>query len=200
MTLLLIVLLVLLWGAVIVPALLRVRQSPATSVGTFRRNMQMLGSRVSARQVRRMNGASGRWVLGPPPPRPGRRRVAVAGRAVSGRAVSGRAGYGRPTAGRSGEIYPGGLTLEQRRTIFFTLLIAALLTLMLGTAYGLVLRIHVGVDVALAGFVIYLARTRPRATAREAVSYRVRARRLETAARAMAEGSGEREWLRAGEM
>jgi len=71
-TLLLIVLLVLLWGAVIVPALLRVRQSPATSVGTFRRNMQMLGSRVSARQVRRMNGASGRWVLGPPPPVSGR--------------------------------------------------------------------------------------------------------------------------------
>ena len=196
MTLLLIVLLVLLWGAVIVPALLRVRQSPATSVGTFRRNMQMLGSRVSARQVRRMNGASGRWVLGPPPPLPVRgRRGGVSGRAVSGRAVPGRAGVG-PVQ----QVYPGGLTLEQRRTIFFTLLIAALLTLMLGTAYGLVLRIHVGVDVALAGFVVYLARTRPRPTAREVVGYRARTRPLEGAARVMAEASGEREWLRAGQM
>ena len=190
MTLLLIVLLVLLWGAVIVPALLRVRQSPATSVGTFRRNMQMLGSRVSARQVRRMNGASGRWVLGPPPPRAGRARRGA------GRGVSRRAG-----SGRAEQIYPGGLTLEQRRTIFFTLLIAALLSLMLGTAFGLALRIHVGVDVALAGFVVYLARTRPRLTTREVVSYRPsRSRRLEGAGRMVADGSGEREWLRAGEM
>ena len=76
-----------------------------------------------------------------------------------------------------------------------------LLTLMLGTAFGLALRIHVGVDVALAGFVVYLARTRPRLTAREVASYRpARARRLEGAGRMVAEGSGEREWLRAGEM
>lgn len=58
MTLLLVVLLVVLWGAVFVPAILRARQesSPILTVGTFRRGMRALGGRSSN---------SGRWVLMP---------------------------------------------------------------------------------------------------------------------------------------
>jgi hypothetical protein len=93
----------------------------------------------------------------------------------------------------------GGLTMDQRRAIFFTLLTAAAFTLLLGLAFGLMLRIHLGVDVALLGYVVYLARTKPCTTEpREVATYRP------GVARSPLEGrrgrDGEREWLRAGEL
>lgn len=60
LTALLIVLLIVLWGAVFLPAILRARQetSPTASVGTFRRGMSALGS----------GGSAGRWIVMPPRP------------------------------------------------------------------------------------------------------------------------------------
>lgn len=56
LTLLLVVMLAGLWGAVFVPALLRARQttSPILSVSSFRRGMRVLGQ-----------GSSGRWIVQP---------------------------------------------------------------------------------------------------------------------------------------
>ena len=200
MTLLLIVLLVLLWGAVIVPTLLRVRQSPSYSVGAFRRNMQALGSRSSGRPLRRSSGSgtSGRWILGPPP-----RQAATAYRqnVAGGRAQRRPVPRGYPH-GRSrsrGGFDTGGLTMDQRRTIFFMLLNAAAFTLMLGLAFSLLLRIHLGVDVALLGYVVYLVRTKPRRREPREVAtyYPPAARRAGGQPRA---ADDRREWLRAGEL
>ena len=207
MTLLLIVLLVLLWGAVIVPTLLRVRQSPASSVGAFRKNMQALGARSSTRPLRRPSGAgagtAGRWILGPPPRQSSARYRSSA---ASGTQARPAARY-RPQGSRpSGswlvardDFESGGLTMDQRRTIFFTLITTAAFTLLLGLAFGLLLRIHLGVDVALLGYVVYLVRTKPRTREpREVATY------YPGVARGPVDGrrgrDGEREWLRVGEL
>lgn len=66
MTLLLVLLLAVLWGAVFLPAILRARldSSPIVSVGMFRRGMRALsGSHLS--------GQGGRWVLMPRTPEDG---------------------------------------------------------------------------------------------------------------------------------
>ncbi len=200
MTLLLIVLLVLLWGAVIVPTLLRVRQSPSYSVGAFRRNMQALGSRSAGGPSRRSSGsgAAGRWILGPPP-RPSSaayRQSAAAGRTQRRPVPRGYPQRRRPA--RDG-FDVGGLTMDQRRTVFFMLLTAAGFTLMLGLAFSLLLRIHLGVDIALLGYVAYLVRTKPRRRAprEEATFYPPAARRPGGQQRV---GEDRREWLRAGEL
>src|SRR5205085_10141908 len=142
-TLLLIVLLVLLWGAVIVPTLLRVRQSPSYSVGAFRRNMQALGSRSAGRPSRRCSGSgsggAGRWILGPPP-RPGSAAYRQSAAAHPQRRPVPR-GYPQRRRPARGGFDAGGLSLDQRRTIFFMLLTAAAFTLMLGLAFSLLLRI-----------------------------------------------------------
>src|SRR5205085_1515479 len=145
------VLLVLLWGAVIVPTLLRVRQSPSYSVGAFRRNMQALGSRSAGRPSRRSSGsgAAGRWILGPPPgpsSSSGYRQSAAA-RPPQRRPVP--RGYPQRRRPDRDGFDAGGMTMDQRRTIFFMLLTAAAFTLMLGLAFSLLLRIHLGVDIAL---------------------------------------------------
>lgn len=61
LTPLLVVLLLVLWGAVFVPSILRAREktSPIVSVGMFRRRMRVLSGRPPA---------SGRWVLMPATP------------------------------------------------------------------------------------------------------------------------------------
>ncbi|HWD72392.1 MAG TPA: hypothetical protein VG779_07670 [Actinomycetota bacterium] len=200
MTLVLIVLLVLLWGAVIVPTLLRVRQSPSYSVGAFRRNMQALGSRSAGRPSRRSSGSgtAGRWILGPPP-RPGSAayRQSAAARPPQRRPAP--RGYSQRRRPARGGVDAGGLTMDQRRTIFFMLLTAAAFTLMLGLAFSLLLRIHLGVDIALLGYAVYLVRTKPRRRApREAATfYPPAARRAGGQQRA---GDDRREWLRAGEL
>lgn len=63
MTLFLVLLLAIVWGAVFVPAYFRSRKdlSPIASVGRFRRGMRALGGSYAA--------ASGRWVVMPPAPR-----------------------------------------------------------------------------------------------------------------------------------
>lgn len=201
MTLLLIVLLVLLWGAVIVPTLLRVRQSPSYSVGAFRRNMQALGSRSAGRPSRRSSasrsGATGRWILGPPPrSRPAAYRQSAAA-AYPERRPAPR-GYPSGRRPARGGYDAAGLTMDQRRTIFFMLLTAATFTLMLGLAFSLMLRIHLGVDLVLLGYVAYLVRTKPRHRApREAATFYPPAARRPGGQRS---GDDRREWLRAGEL
>jgi hypothetical protein len=206
-TLVLIVLLVLLWGAVIVPTLLRVRQSPASSVGAFRKNMQALGARSSTRPLRRPPGAgagaAGRWILGPPPRQSSARYRSSAASPTQARpAARYRPQSSRPTGSwllARDDFESGGLTMDQRRTIFFGLLTTAAFTLLLGLAFGLLLRIHLGVDVALLGYVVYLARTKPRAReSREVATY------YSPATRGPVDGrrgrDNEREWLRVGEL
>ena len=200
MTLLLIVLLVLLWGAVIVPTLLRVRQSPSYSVGAFRRNMQALGSRSAGRPSRRSSGsgAAGRWILGPSPrPSSAAYRQSIAAGPPQRRPVPRAYPHGRRPA--RGGFEPGGLTMDQRRTIFFMLLTAAAFTLMLGLAYSLLLRIHLAVDIALFGYVAYLVRTKPRRRQpREAATFYPPADRRPGGQQQA--GDDRREWLRAGEL
>jgi hypothetical protein len=206
-TLVLIVLLVLLWGAVIVPTLLRVRQSPASSVGAFRKNMQALGARSSTRPLRRPSGAgagaAGRWILVPPPRQSSARYRSSAASPTQARpAARYRPQSSRPTGSwllARDDFESGGLTMDQRRTLFFGLLTTAAFTLLLGLAFGLLLRIHLGVDVALLGYVVYLARTKPRAReSREVATY------YSPATRGPVDGrrgrDNEREWLRVGEL
>jgi uncharacterized membrane protein len=89
--------------------------------------------------------------------------------------------------------------MDQRRTIFFGLLTVAGFTLLLGLAFSVILRIHLGVDVALVGYVVYLARTKPRRRAQKVVAtYYSPARRRPVDGRRGREG--EREWLRVGEL
>lgn len=206
MTLLLIVLLVLLWGAVIVPALLRVRQSPASSVGAFRKNMQALGARSSTRPLRRPSGAgagaAGRWILGPPPRQSSARyRSSAASRTQARPAARYRPQGSRPSGSwlvARDDFDTGGLTMDQRRAIFYGLLTTAAFTLLLGLAFGLLLRVHLGVDVALLGYVVYLVRTKPRVREPRAV-----ATYYSSAARGPVDGRrgrDEREWLRVGEL
>jgi hypothetical protein len=196
-TLVLIVLLVLLWGAVIVPTLLRARQSPSYSVGAFRRNMQALGSRSSGRPSRRPSGAgtgaAGRWILGPPP----RQSVAGYRSSAASRPQTRPAARYRPQARDHVEV--GGLTMDQRRTVFFALLTTAAFTLLLGLAFSLMLRIHLGVDLALVGYVVYLVRTKPRTREPRVVAtyYSPGTRRPVDGRRGR---DNEREWLRAGEL
>jgi len=88
--------------------------------------------------------------------------------------------------------------MDQRRTIFFMLLTAAAFSLMLGLAFSLMLRIHLGVDVALLGYVVYLLRTKPRRRLpREAATFYPPSARRPEGQRA---GDDRREWLRAGEL
>jgi uncharacterized membrane protein len=89
--------------------------------------------------------------------------------------------------------------MDQRRTIFFMLLTTAAFTLMLGLAFSLLLLIHLGVDVVLLGYVVYLVQTKPRRREpREAATYYPpAARRAGSQQRA---GDDRREWLRAGEL
>jgi uncharacterized membrane protein len=88
--------------------------------------------------------------------------------------------------------------MDQRRTIFFIFLTAAAFTLMLGLAFSLMLRIHLGVDVALLGYVVYLLRTKPhRRLPREAATFYPSSARRPGGQRA---GDDRREWLRAGEL
>lgn len=65
MTLLLVLLLAVLWGAVFIPALVRDRMdsSPMASVGTFRKGMRALSQSPPAGSTR-----GGRWVLMPKTP------------------------------------------------------------------------------------------------------------------------------------
>lgn len=139
MTLLLVVLLVLLWGAVIVPTLLRARQTSESSVGSFRKHMHALGRRSTGRSfTRRTPGGRtmainpGRWIIAPPPG-PG----------------------SRPT-----ETWEP--TVAQRRLVFIVLLSAAAGSLLLGfiPGLGLLLKVHVGIDAVLAGYVVFLLRTK----------------------------------------
>lgn len=97
--------------------------------------------------------------------------------------------------------------MEQRRGIFFALLAASVFTLLLGFAYGLLLRISLGVDVALAGFVVYLVRTKARRVTRDAVTYQDPATRWQSVPSVTVTRSPtarrrdpDREWLRAGEL
>ena len=200
MTLVLIVLLVLLWGAVIVPTLLRVRQSPSSSVGAFRRNMQALGSRSAGRPLRRSSGSgtAGRWILGPPPRQSatGYRQGAPGGRPQRRPAPR---SYPRGRYRTRDGFDAGGLTMDQRRTIFFMLLTVAAFTLMLGLAFSLLLRIHLGVDIALLGYAVYLVRTKPRRREpREVATYYPPAARRPGSQQPA--GDDRREWLRAGEL
>lgn len=173
MTLLLIVLLVLLWGSVIVPTLLRARQSPASSVGTFRKHLQALserGGRGASRRSVTKSGVinPGRWIIAPP-----QSVSASAGRRRSGPPD----GYGRdfdfgPQSRLSfGEGYDP--TIEQRRQVFVALLAAAGVSLVLGLFPGLhvLLMVHVGIDVLLGCYVAYLLRAKAQRPRRELVTY-----------------------------
>ena len=156
MTLVLIVLIVLLWGAVIVPTLLRARESPASSVGSFRKTLKALEERSERRRssVTRSGIVSpGSWIIGPAP----------------------SSGFGGAGARRRGprEAAPvAGPSTDQRRQVFVGLLAAAALTLVAGFFPGLhiLLMVHVGIDVLLVVYVGYLLRTKARRPRRELVT------------------------------
>jgi hypothetical protein len=230
-TLLLLILLVALWGAVIIPALLN-HHSSRSSTDRFRRSLQALGNRSvrSSRPRRRSSIEAGRWIMGPPPARSRNRRPAPARRPAAAREAG--AGYGRyasarvgsASAGRSpGRGAPGrppasalaaqrraeprragvprrsdvdweGLgrwdpVIERRRHVFIGLLAAAAGTLVLGLlpSLGFLLKLNIVVDLALAGYVVFLVRSRPRDFDRDfSLGDEVE--------------SGEEHWLRAGEL
>jgi hypothetical protein len=223
-TLLLLILLVALWGAVIVPALLN-HHSTRSSTDRFRRSLQALGDRSgrSSRPRRRSSIEAGRWIMGPPParsrrPAPARRPAAArlsgagyggyasarVGSASSGRPpgrgapgrlpASALAGPGRGSSPRRSAVGWDGLgrsdpVIERRRQVFIGLLAAAAGTLVLGLlpSLGFLLKLNIVIDLALAGYVVFLVRSRPRDFDRDlSLGDEV--------------DSGEEHWLRAGEL
>lgn len=158
MTLLLIVLLVVLWGAVIVPTLLRHRQSPRSSTDRFREHLAALNARSQVRaSTRRPSGSAGRWIMGPPVTH-SQARARRPGTSTRSPAPS----YG---AARS--------PVDQRRTIFFCLLGATASSLVLGFVphLGFLLMIGVLLVLALAGYIVYLVRTKRRQDLDDMFSY-----------------------------
>jgi hypothetical protein len=126
-TLLLVVLLALLWGVVIVPAILRARQdsSPIVTVGTFRKNMRALSSGLKSTPA-------GRWILLPTHP--------------------------------DDLVAPRKRRLERRKRLFAALVAAAATTLGLGLLPAMrdVLKLHLVLDLALAGYVWFLLQAKRR--------------------------------------
>jgi len=177
LTLLLVVLLVLLWGAVIVPALISHRNNRA-GPDSFRRHLEALstGRRAPSRSRRGTTSISaGRWIMGPPPSR-GRARPVSAQRRpapMARAAVGARAGAGA----RGGYRSPGFRTewaaldpvIEKRRHVFIGLVIGVVLTLLLGLvpSLGILLKLNIVLDVALVGYVVYLVMTKPQPMPRD---------------------------------
>lgn len=157
MTLVLVVLLALLWGAVIVPSLLRSRRTPHSTTDTFRRHLAALehntigrgpGRASKAYAKRSMAVNAGRWVLSAPPP-PGRAR---ARRPPSSVAAPGRA----PRTWQDPVI-------RRRKVVFVALLALAGGSFVLSFVPGLgaLLRVNLGLDAILMVDVMYLVATRP---------------------------------------
>ncbi|HEU5003151.1 MAG TPA: hypothetical protein VFW71_10300 [Actinomycetota bacterium] len=155
MTLVLVVLLALLWGAVIVPSLLRSRRTPHSTTDTFRRHLAALEhntigrgparpSKAAARRSMAVN--AGRWVLSAPPPR---RRGGYRPRPALS---SGRG----PRAGEDPVI-------RRRKTVFVALLAMAAGTFVLSFVPGLgaLLKANLALDAILLVDVMYLVATRP---------------------------------------
>lgn len=238
MTVLLVVLLVLLWGAVIVPALLANRHH-RSSAEHFRRSLQTLGARATGRSPslgapgkRARSIDAGRWIMGPPKPparRPVRRPSQVTrpapARSAASRPATARSGAGRTVAARrpgpatargyrpTGTFGPSGSygdpyrpdpnrfrrewesvdgwdpVIDRRRQVFVGLLIGAAATLVLGLipGLGILLKLNVVIDLALAGYVVYLIRAKVRRAPRDLVTdYEPE--------------HDEEEWLQAGEL
>lgn len=173
MTLLLIVLLVVLWGVVIVPTLLRHRQSPRSSSDKFREHLAALNARSQVRaSARRRAGTGGRWIMGPPVSHSGRPRRTGAST--------------RPAA----SAYRGPRNaVDKRRNVFFWLLGGSVASLVLGLMphLGFLIGIGLVLIVALAGDVVYLVRIKRRQDLQDLFNF--------------AEPQPEEEhWLAAGEM
>jgi hypothetical protein len=174
LTLLLVVLLVVLWGAVIVPTLLRHRQSPRSSSDKFREHLAALNARSQVRaSTRRPAGSAGRWIMGPP----------VSHSVERPRRTGPSTGSPRPSYGAARN------PVDQRRSIFFCLLGGSASSLILGLVphLGFLLDVNVVLDIGLAGYIVYLVRTKRRQDLGDLISY--------------AEPRPEEEhWLAAGEM
>jgi hypothetical protein len=127
MTLLVFVLLIVLWGAVFIPAIVRARldSSPIATVGMFRRGMHALSA--SGRAF-----SGGRWILVPP----------TAEQVVEARRRA----------------------VARHRQYLSWLLLSAAVTLLLGVLPGLhmVLKVHLALDVAVIGYLVFLVNTRQR--------------------------------------
>lgn len=119
LTSLVILLLVVLWGAVFLPAILRAKQdtSPIASVGSFRRGMRALSAGRST---------PGRWVLVPKTP--------------------------RDALDRNREM------IYRRRRVLVALLVGSAATGVIGLLPPLhvLLAAHLGFDLVIAGYVVFL--------------------------------------------
>lgn len=155
MTLVLVVLLALLWGAVIVPSLLRSRRTPHSTADTFRRHLAALEHNTIGRGPARASKAyakrsmavnAGRWVLSAPPPRGrGRRRPPP------------------PAApGRGPRTWEDPI-IRRRKVVFVALLALAGGSFVLSFVPGLgaLLRVNLALDALLMIDVMYLVATRP---------------------------------------
>jgi len=156
LTLVLVVLLALLWGAVIVPSLLRSRRTPHSTTDTFRRHLAALEHNTIGRGPARASKAyakramavnAGRWVLSAPPPR-GRRGARRRPPTVS-----------PARAPRTWE----DPVIRRRKVVFVALLALAGGTFVLSFVPGLssLLRVNLALDAVLMVDVMYLVATRP---------------------------------------
>lgn len=166
MTLVLVVLLALLWGAVIVPSLLRSRRTPNATTDNFRRHLAALqhntvgrgpskASKAYARRAMAVN--AGRWVLSAPPPRrrgAARRPVAPARRPAVGAPVG---------PAREAPQTWGDPLIRRRKLVFMGLLAMAGGTFVLSFVPGLgaLLKVNLALDAILLVDVMYLVATRP---------------------------------------
>lgn len=146
--------LAVIWGAVLVPPMLRARAEarPADSIGNFRHQLSVL-RRTGPTTVS--------------PANPLRAPGPVAGRAapVSGgmHHAYGPPGMQSPVDARRAR------TLKRRRDVLFTLMVAMGLTLVLGLLppFRALLGLHVVCDLLFAGYVCLLLRARNHAAERE---------------------------------
>ena len=170
MSLVVLVILAMVWAVFLLPQLFRARAERSTDlIGAFGRQLSVLerATSVSQGSVTRLRPAAGRRPAGA---RPSGARPA--GMRPAGSIALARAATPRPTGGHAVARHhsPGRASArKRRRDIFCGLLVAMGVSLVLSIipAMGMMLWVHLALDVAFVAYVALLVRVRNLATERE---------------------------------
>jgi len=164
-SLVVLVILAMVWAVFLLPQLFRARAERSTDlIGAFGRQLSVLERATSVSQgpVTRLRPAAGRQAAGARP----------AGMRPAGSIALARAATPRPTGGHAVARHhsPGRASArKRRRDIFCGLLVAMGVSLVLSIipAMGMMLWVHLALDVAFVAYVALLVRVRNLATERE---------------------------------
>jgi hypothetical protein len=169
-SLVVLVILAMVWAVFLLPQLFRARAERSTDlIGAFGRQLSVLerATSVSQGSVTRLRPAAGRRAAGARPA-----GMRPAGMRPAGSIALARAATPRPTGGHAVARHrsPGRASArKRRRDIFCGLLVAMGVSLVLSIipAMGMMLWVHLALDVAFVAYVALLVRVRNLATERE---------------------------------